>query len=40
MPAPRWAATVDALKVWQAVAEVPEPRRDPGAPAISWPDGI
>ncbi|TWG88690.1 dihydropteroate synthase [Luteimonas sp. J16] len=34
------AATVDALKVWQAVAEVPEPRRDPGAPAISWPDGI
>src|SRR5690606_2243353 len=34
------AATVDALKLWQAVAEVPEPRRDPGAPAISWPDGI
>ena len=34
------AATVDALKLWQAVAEVPEPRRDVGAPAISWPDGI
>jgi len=34
------AATVDALKLWQAVAEVPEPRRDAGAPAISWPDGI
>lgn len=31
------AATVDALKVWQAVAEQPIPRRD-GAPAISWPD--
>jgi dihydropteroate synthase len=34
------AATVDALRVWEAVAEVPEPRRDAGAPAISWPDGI
>ncbi len=34
------AATVDALKLWQAVAEVPEPRRDAGAPAIGWPDGI
>ena len=32
------AATVDALKLWQAVAQVPEPRRDPGAPAISWPE--
>jgi len=31
------AATVDALKVWQAVAEVPEPRKD-AAPAIRWPD--
>ena len=34
------AATLDALKVWQAVAEVPEPRKAVGAPAISWPDGI
>lgn len=34
------AATVDALKVWQAVADVPEPRKAAGAPAISWPDGI
>ena len=34
------AATVDALKVWQAVAEVPEPRKAAGAPGISWPDGI
>jgi len=34
------AATVDALKVWQAVAEVPEPRKAAAAPAISWPDGI
>jgi len=34
------AATVDALKVWQAVAEVPEPRKAGGAPEISWPDGI
>ena len=32
------AATVDALKLWQAVAQVPAPRRDPGAPAISWPE--
>ena len=34
------AATVDALKVWQAVAEVPEPRKAAAAPAIGWPDGI
>jgi dihydropteroate synthase len=33
------AATVDALKVWQAVEAVPMPRRDaPPAPTIRWPD--
>ena len=32
------AATVDALKVWNAVAAVPMPRKDAGKPAISWPD--
>ena len=32
------AATVDALKVWQAVAMVPAPRKDAGKPAIVWPD--
>jgi len=32
------AATVDALALWQAVAQVPEPRVDRGAPAISWPE--
>jgi len=32
------AATVDALKVWQAVASVPAPRKDAGKPAIVWPD--
>ena len=32
------AATVDALKVWNAVAAVPMPRARPGAPAIRWPD--
>ncbi|MES5815605.1 dihydropteroate synthase [Pseudoxanthomonas sp. Soil82] len=31
------AATVDALKVWEAVAAVPAPRSD-AAPAIRWPD--
>ena len=31
------AATVDALKVWQAVAEVPMPKTRT-APAIRWPD--
>ena len=31
-------ATVDALKVWNAVAAVPAPRKDAGKPAISWPD--
>ncbi len=32
------AATVDALKVLNAVAAVPAPRKDAGKPAISWPD--
>ena len=32
------AATVDALKVWNAVAAVPVPRAKQGAPAIRWPD--
>ncbi len=32
------AATVDALKVWNAVAAVPMPRAKPVAPAIRWPD--
>lgn len=31
------AATVDALKVWNAVAAVPAPRVD-AKPAIAWPD--
>ena len=33
------AATRDALAVWQAVADVPEPRKT-AAPGIAWPDGI
>lgn len=32
------AATVDALKVWQAVAAVPMPRSTAIAPGIHWPD--
>ncbi len=32
------AATVDALKVWNAVAAVPMPKSKPAAPAIRWPD--
>ena len=32
------AATVDALKVWQAVAAVPVPKGKPAAPTIRWPD--
>lgn len=32
------AATIDALKVWNAVAAVPAPRKDAGKPAIAWPD--
>ena len=31
------AATVDALKVWEAVAAIPAPRRD-APPTIQWPD--
>lgn len=31
------AATVDALKVWEALAAVPAPRRDAAA-AVRWPD--
>jgi len=31
------AATVDALKVWNAVAGIPMPRKD-AAPSIRWPD--
>ena len=32
------AATVDALKVWNAVTAVPVPRTNAGAPTIRWPD--
>ncbi|MCD7097045.1 dihydropteroate synthase [Stenotrophomonas sp. MMGLT7] len=32
------AATVDAIKVWQAVAAVPAPRQAAPAAAIRWPD--
>jgi dihydropteroate synthase len=33
------AATVDALKVWEAVAAQPRPKRTaPAAPSIRWPD--
>ena len=32
------AATVDALKVWEAVAAQPVPRGRDAAPAIRWPD--
>ena len=32
------AATVDALKVWNAVAAVPTPRAKPAAATIRWPD--
>jgi len=32
------AATVDALAVWNAVADQPLPRAKPAAPAIRWPD--
>ena len=32
------AATVDALKVWNAVAAVPTPRGKSAAPTIRWPD--
>jgi len=32
------AATVDALKVWNAVGAVPLPKAKPAAPGIRWPD--
>jgi dihydropteroate synthase len=32
------AATVDALKVWNAVAALPSVKSKPAAPAIRWPD--
>lgn len=32
------AATVDALKVWNAVAAIPQPRAKPAEAAIRWPD--
>jgi dihydropteroate synthase len=32
------AATVDAVKVWQAVDAVPMPRAKAAPPAISWPE--
>jgi len=32
------AATVDALKVWNAIAAVPMPRKAAAPPTISWPD--
>ena len=32
------AATVDALKVWSAVAAVPTPRAASATPSIRWPD--
>ena len=32
------AATVDALKVWNAVAALPSPRTKPASPGIRWPD--
>jgi len=32
------AATLDALKVLDALAAVPLPRKDAGKPAIVWPE--
>ena len=32
------AETVDALKIWAAVAAVPTPRAATPKPTISWPD--
>ena len=31
------AATVDAIKVWNAIAAITAPRRD-ATPGIRWPD--
>lgn len=32
------AATVDAMRVWNAVAAVPVPKSRPAAPGLRWPD--
>jgi dihydropteroate synthase len=32
------AATVDALKVWNAIAALPLPKAKPASPGIRWPD--
>jgi len=32
------AATVDALKVWDAVAQAPKPKKSSSVPGIRWPD--
>jgi dihydropteroate synthase len=32
------AATIDALKVWNAVAALPLPKAKPASPGIRWPD--
>ena len=32
------AATVDALKVWNAIAEMPKPKKSSSASGIRWPD--
>jgi dihydropteroate synthase len=32
------AATVDALKVWEAIAAQPTPKPKPATPALRWPD--
>ncbi len=32
------AATVDALKVWNAVAQAPKPKKSSSVPGIRWPD--
>jgi dihydropteroate synthase len=34
------AATVDAIKVWDAVAKVPAPRPKAASPGIRWPDDV
>ncbi len=34
------AATVDAVKVWHAVAKVPAPRPKAASPGIRWPDDV
>ena len=34
------AATVDALRVWNAVAAVPMPRQETAKPKVEWPDGM